>query len=247
MQYKHEKEQKDYSDFASGRVFYNLAGYPAFPVRLASEILQRCTACREMIYKNSDRCVLYDPCCGTAYHLSVLAYLHREHIQEAIGSDVDEKAISVAERNLGLVSIAGLDKRVAEISEMVKLYGKDSHKAALESAHLLKNNALAFAQKYPVKTKAFLANATNGTEIFNTIKNRVVDIVLTDVPYGQHSHWYGSENPVWSMLGALIGILSSSSIVAIASNKEQKVFHESYQRIEQFQLGKRRIVILKPI
>ena len=47
MQYKFAKEQPDYSDLASGRVFYSLPGHPAFPVRLASEVFQRCLAHRE--------------------------------------------------------------------------------------------------------------------------------------------------------------------------------------------------------
>src|SRR5512141_1169917 len=118
MQYQYVKEQLDYSDLASGRVFHSLSGHPAFPVRLASEIFQRCLARRETIYNTSTRCVLYDPCCGAAYHLSVLAYLHREFIQEVIGSDVDEKAVALAKRNLDLVSVAGLDRRIAEIAEM---------------------------------------------------------------------------------------------------------------------------------
>src|SRR5512133_3778045 len=140
MQYKYVKEQQDYSDLASGRVFHSLPGHPAFPVRLASEIFQRCLAKREKIYGNSTRCVLYDPCCGAAYHLSVVAYLHREHIQEVIGSDVEEKAVALAKRNLELTSIAGLDNRIAEISEMFERYGKVSHKEALQSAQILRSN-----------------------------------------------------------------------------------------------------------
>jgi hypothetical protein len=77
-------------------------------------------------------------------------------------------------------------------------------------------------------------------------------MVFTDVPYGQHSHWQdldynGSSNPLDSILEALLGTLSSSAIVAIVSDKQQKVSHGSYERIERFQVGKRRIVILKPI
>jgi hypothetical protein len=49
------------------------------------------------------------------------------------------------------------------------------------------------------------------------------------------------------MLDALLGILSPSSIVAIASDKQQKARHERFQRLEQFQVGKRRVVILKTI
>jgi hypothetical protein len=252
MQYKYAKEQQDYSDFSSGRVFYSLPGYPAFPVRLASEIFQRCVASRETIYKNSTPCTLYDPCCGAAYHLSVLAYLHGECIREIIGSDIDEKAVDLAKRNLGLLSIAGLDKRIGEISEMFEQYNKDSHKDALASGYILKDRISAMTQERALVTRVFQASATDGETIIKNIKTGSVDVVFTDVPYGQHSQWSGSNstevlNPLWSMLNALIGILSPSSIVAIVSAKQQKVSHKSFQRVEQFQIGKRRVVILKPI
>ncbi len=44
MQYHYVYQAKDYSHFSSGRVFHSLPGHPAFPVRLASEIFQRCIA-----------------------------------------------------------------------------------------------------------------------------------------------------------------------------------------------------------
>ena len=249
MQYKYVKEQTDYSDLASGRVFYSLSGHPAFPIRLASEIFQRCMAHRGSIYQNTTRCVLYDPCCGAAYHLSILAYLHREHIQEVIGSDVDEKAVALARRNLDLVDIAGLDRRIAEISAMSERYGKASHNDALKSAQSLRRNLLAVAQKHPVRTNVFRADATQRNEILGNIRAKAVDIVFTDVPYGQHSDWYCSEaiDPIPTMLDILMNVLSSASIVAIASDKQQKVSHDRYRRIEHFQIGKRRVVILKPI
>jgi len=251
MQYKYVKKQLDYSDFASGRVFYSLPGHPAFPIRLASEIFQRCVANRETIYKNSTRCTLYDPCCGAAYHLSVLAYLHREHIREAIGSDIDEKAVAVANQNLGLLSVAGLDKRIGEISKLFELYNKDSHRDALASAYVLKDRISASAREHPLTTNVFQASATDGQAISKNIKTKSVDIVFTDIPYGQHSHWRGlnanKADLPWLMLNALIDLLSTPSIVAIVSDKQQKVSHASFQRVEQFQIGKRQVVLLKPI
>ena len=252
MQYKYAKEQLDYSDYASGRVFHSLPGHPAFPVRLASEIFQRCLASREIIYKSSDPCTLYDPCCGAAYHLGVLGYLHREHIREVIGSDIDGKAVSLAKQNLELLSIAGLDKRIAEISKMFDQYNKDSHKDALASGRLLKNRISPLAQEHPITTKVFQSNAADGKTIVKNIETESVDIVFTDVPYGQHSHWEGTHSrelvdPISAMLNALIGILSPTSIVAIISDKQQKVAHKSFQRVEKFQTGKRRVVILKPV
>src|SRR5512143_1356441 len=110
MQYKYAKEQQDYSDLTSGRVFYSLPGHPAFPVRLASEIFQRCLANRLAIFQDSTPCTLYDPCCGAAYLLSVTAYLHRPQIREVIGSDIDEKAVAMAKKNLGLLDEAGMER-----------------------------------------------------------------------------------------------------------------------------------------
>jgi tRNA G10 N-methylase Trm11 len=252
MQYKHAKEPLDYSDFSSGRVFYSLPGHPAFPVRLASEIFQRCVAHRKIIYGNSSTCRLYDPCCGAAYHLSVLAYLHREDIREVIGSDIDEKAVALAERNLGLLNMDGLKKRIDEISTMFEQYGKESHREALQSASILKEKLSALTEPHTLTTRVFQANATDRQAISEHVGPRSVDIVFTDVPYGRHSQWCDSNynalsNPLRSMLEALLGVLSTSSIVAISSDKGQKAMHERYRRIEHFQVGKRRVVILKPV
>ena len=250
MQYKYEKVSQDYSDLASGRVFYSLPGHPAFPIRLASEIFQRCLASRATIYKNTTPCTLYDPCCGAAYHLSVLAYLHRNHIREIIASDIDERAIAVARRNLGLLNVAGLDQRIGEITKMLEQYHKESHKEALASAHILKNRIISWVQEGPLTTRVFQSNAADSQTMLNNIKAKSVDMVFTDVPYGRHSQWQLSnpgELPLGSMLDALIGVLSASSIVAVVSDKGQKVAHKSYQRVEQFQIGKRRVVILKLI
>jgi len=247
MEYKYAKEKTDYSDFASGRVFHSLSGHPAFPIRLASEIFQRCLAHRQAIYDISTPVTLYDPCCGAAYHLSVLAYLHGEFIREIIASDVDEKAVELAERNLGLLDVTGLERRIDEIKTMINEYGKDSHKDALKSAHMLKTRLSPLSNL--LRTKTFQANALNKEEILKNIKPNSVDIIFTDVPYGQHSNWLGSDasNPLWSLLDSLPGILSPSGIVAIVSDKGQKALHEGYQRIEQFQVGKRRGLILKPV
>jgi tRNA G10 N-methylase Trm11 len=248
MQYKYATEQQDYSDLSSGRVFYSLPDHPAFPVRLASEIFQRCIFFRREIYNISTPVTLYDPCCGAAYHLSVLGYLHRESIQEIVASDINEKAVDLAAKNLGLLAAAGIDQRIVEIVNMLGQYGKDSHRDALKSAESLKKKISSFDQEHPLKTQVFQANATN-KEIIKKIKANSVDIVFTDIPYGEHSYWEGSStlpNPLDSMLDSLLDTLSPSSIAAIASDKKQKVMHKKYQRLEQFQIGKRRVVILKP-
>lgn len=250
MQYKYATEQKDYSDLSSGRVFYSLPGHPAFPVRLASEIFQRCLAHRAAVYQVSGPCTLYDPCCGAAYHLSVLGYLHREHIREIIASDIDEKAVALAGRNLSLLHEDGLNRRIAELSKMLEQYGRRSHREALQSAAVLKDKLLTVRKSQPLETRVFQASATAKRAIANQIEPQSVDMVFTDVPYGRHSQWQtidGSSNPLRSMLDALLEVVSDSSIVAVSSDKQQKAAHERFRRLEQFQVGKRRVILLKPI
>lgn len=249
MPYKYEIVDQDYSHLASGRVLYSLPGHPAFPVRLASEVLQRCIENRKTIYGNSTRCTLYDPCCGAAYHLSVLAYLHRNHIREILASDIDEKAVELAKRNLGLLTQEGMDRRIDELEAMLERYDKDSHRDALKSAHILKRETPSLELHGPIVTSVFQANATDRGAILAKVPAHSVDILFTDIPYGQHSQWEGTAgipNPLAAMLDALSGILSASSIIAIGSDKGQKVMHPAYQRVEAFQIGKRRVAILKP-
>jgi 23S rRNA (guanine2535-N1)-methyltransferase len=250
MPYKFETIDQNYSDLASGKVFYSLLGHPAFPVRLASEIFQRCLAHRRAIYGVTTPCTLYDPCCGAAYHLSVIGYLHGNTIQKIIGSDIDEKAVGQAKQNLGLLSQEGINRRIDEITSMLEQYKKASHKEALQSALVIKNRVTAMVQEHPLVTRAFQANAMDGRKLLNNIPAGSVDIVFTDIPYGQHSQWHISDigeptNPIGSMLNALTGVISTLGIVAIVSDKRQKVSLDKYQRVEQFQIGKRRITILR--
>ena len=42
----------------------------------------------------------------------------KQDISRIIGSDIDERVLAVARRNLGLLTLTGLDQRLAEISEM---------------------------------------------------------------------------------------------------------------------------------
>jgi hypothetical protein len=251
MPYQFAKERPDYSDLASGRVFYNLPGHPAFPIRLADEIFQRCLARREANHLTGP-CTVYDPCCGTAYHLSVLAYLHWESFQEIIGSDVDAEAVRVAQKNLHLLSPMGMGQRSDEINELLRLYGKESHQEALDSAHRMREKINVFTSDHPLRGRTFQANALNKGQLQENMKDTAVDIVFADVPYGLHSQWHipDSDNeidhPMWWMLDAVLGVLLPTSIVAIAFDKGQKALHEGYQRLEQFQVGRRRVAILKP-
>jgi hypothetical protein len=246
MPYRFATERQNYADYAAGKVFYALPGHPAFPIRLASEIFQSCLATRKA-HNATTPCTLYDPCCGGAYHLSTLAYLHWNAIHEIIGSDIDEDVLALAQRNLALLTLDGLDRRIEEISVMWAAYGKASHVEALESATTLRQK-LKSVKTHPIKTRLFRADATDNQALSANLKEATVDIVMSDIPYGRLSEWQEAASapasPVWSMLDALRCVLTSNSVVAIASDKSQKIAHEHYRRVERFGVGKRHVTLL---
>lgn len=253
MPYQFVTEKQDYTHFASGRVFYNLPGQPVFPVRLASEIFQR-----GMTFRRANGLigpvVLYDPCCGSAYHLAGLAYLHWQDIAIVMGSDIDGDVLETARRNLSLLTESGLRQRMIAIEEMFTRFGKESHAGALESAHMFASKLQGRLQNHALSTYLFQANALAENELGDKIPQKPVDLVIADIPYGQHSTWIIPEtrsslpkSPVWHMLQALRACVAEHSVVAIAADKSQKISHEAYQRLGTFQVGKRRVVFLQPI
>jgi len=246
MPYRFATDRQDYADYAGGKVFYSLPGYPAFPVRLASEMLQRCLAVREAS-GSPGRCTLYDPCCGGAYHLSTLVYLHWDAIETIIGSDIDEQALALAQRNFALLTLHGLDKRIAGIQLLLNTYNKPSHAEALESAQRLRTRLSNLTQTHRLQTHLFHADVMNTSALQKELDERKIDIILTDVPYGRHTAWKISDTdhtPGWQMLESLRSLLTPDAIVAVASDKRQKVAHQAYRRVDHFQIGKRRIVLL---
>jgi hypothetical protein len=248
MQY-HHTPNRNFEDFASGRVFYALPGQPAFPVRLASEILQRCLLHWQKM-GGTGLCTLYDPTCGGAYWLAVLAYLHWNRIAAIFASDMDAEVLALAKRNFALLTARGLGQRITEIKEMFIAYGKESHAGALESANRFKLQLQNHLKSHAIQTHVFQADGTESQAIQRGIGGSKIDIVLSDVPYGVHSSWQetadpGHENPVWKMLDALRPMLPPEAVIAIAADKRQKIQHDGYRRLERFQVGKRRIVVFR--
>ncbi len=249
MPYRFATEQEDYTDYASGRVFYNAPGAPAFPVRLVSELFLRALAVRRRLGLTAP-VVIYDPCCGSAYHLTALGHLHGEQIDAVLASDIDARLLAVAERNLSLLTPAGLAWRQAELAELLQRHGKESHAGALASAQRLLERVKALA--HPVRTHLFCADATDPAALRLQLAGATPDLVIADVPYGQHSAWQGAyaaetaHPPLWWMLAALRPLLPVTTVVAIAADKAQRIEHAGYRRLDRFPLGKRQIVLLQP-
>jgi 23S rRNA (guanine2535-N1)-methyltransferase len=246
MPYRFMTEDQDYSDYSSGRVIYNQPGAPAFPIRLASEILLRALH----LLGPSGRLTLYDPTCGSAYHLTALGFLFGDYIGAILASDVDPRAVELARKNLGLLTSAGLAQREAEISRLYQQFGKESHAQALHSAAVLRQRK---EENLPIHTRAFSADALDPSALFKELTGENIDLVISDIPYGQLSAWQSPAGltvspetpPLWQMLQALTTVLRPQALVAVAADKSQKVAHEAYQRVERFQVGKRQVTFLK--
>lgn len=251
MPYRFATQRQDYSDYASGRVFYNLPGHPAFPIRLANEIFLRC-----MKIRKTSGCTaparLYDACCGGAYHLAVLAYFHWENIADITASDIDPDSLSVAARNLSLLTLEGLDRRIQEVSELQSLYGKASHSEALASASVLKGRLAENLSGHSIPTNLFQADALEKGPISDAFGEEKADLVITDVPYGLKSSWQLSNSaseqdaPITRMLDTLTQILSSHAVVAVATTRQDRAAHPGFIQVGKLKLGLRSITFLKP-
>ena len=252
MEYKYTQAHESYEMYAAGGVFYSAPGLTAFPVRLAVEIFRRCQAIRAA-QGELGPAVVYDPCCGGAYHLATMAFFNWDQIAGIYASDIDEDALGVAARNLSLLTPAGMDRRIAELTGLLEQYGKASHEASLQHAEQLKKQVADAVQRHPLATHVFRADATDAAAIAASLPDFRVDIVLTDIPYGRLAGWgpdsralLDGGDPIHQLLESLLPVLSSTAVLAVAAAKKDKVAHSSYARVARFQVGARQIVILRP-
>jgi hypothetical protein len=143
-----------------------------------------------------------------------------------------------------------MDKRIEELKILVKTYGKESHTSALNSAYRLRQRLITLTSHHNIQASVFQADATAKNAFTAKLGNIKVDIVIADIPYGIHSSWRRSnnspQNPIVSMLENLRLVLSSKAVVAVAADKRSRITHPSYERIERFNIGKRRITLLSP-
>ncbi len=242
MSYVFETENKNYEDFASGRVLYNQCGATSFPVRLASEIFLRCEQALRKAGRNGPYSI-YDPCCGGAYLLTVIGFLHGGRISEILASDISGDMVALARRNLALLALPGMEERIGQLRKMIADFGKVSHRDALQSAAKLRESLV--ARKTQVDVISFVADATREQCI-----NKKIDMVITDLPYGNIVQWSDAKDDgsaVRGVLDSLIPVLAGHSIAAVVSGKKTALKHEQYKRVDQFQIGKRKVTFLQLI
>jgi hypothetical protein len=227
--------KNNYEDFSSGRVIFHKSGYPNFPVRLAGEIFHQCL---EHLNKK-ENIIIYDPCCGSAYLLTILGFLFNNKITEIYASDISEESIGLAENNLSLLSFHGLKKRESSIIELINKYKKQTHINALNS---LKNILVYLKQEIIYNT--FIANILNEDELKN--KKFHADIIITDLPYNDLVSWSEEiSNPIDILLETIDPVINTNTIIAIIHNKNQKISNKKYKRLNKFKVGHRIVEILK--
>lgn len=243
MEYRYETGQHNYEDLASGRVLYNARGTTAFPVRLASELVQRCFEQLEQKGVQGPY-TLYDPCCGGGYLLTVLGLLHGDRIDSVYASDINAEVLGVARNNLSLLTPVGMERRRRELTDMAEKFGKPSHREALASLDVLAGG-LVYSQVK--QTVVFQADATAAMPTAEAPRD--VHLAITDLPYGSLVDWQGaSHDPVTDTLGNLHPLLApGQSVVAVIADKGQKLKHERFRRLQHFKVGKRQVALFETL
>ncbi|ASO19552.1 hypothetical protein FHR81_000770 [Actinoalloteichus hoggarensis] len=186
MSYRFAVERTDHADLAGGAVLRSAPGFPGFPVRLAVELFARARAW----LPDRSELTLWDPLCGSGYLLTVLGLLHRHELGAVLASDVDPRACALAAENLGLLGEAGLRARSAHLRDLAERFDKPSHAEAAEAADRLTGLLRAGGGDLPAVVRR--ADATNPTETrAATAGLPPVDLVITDLPYGEQTAWQG--------------------------------------------------------
>ncbi|WP_058304046.1 hypothetical protein [Gorillibacterium timonense] len=240
MDYRFATTKRNEEDFASGRVLYGAHGTTAFPVRLASELVQRGVEQLRLSGKTAPY-RLYDPFCGGGYLAALLGFLQPGLFARIDGADLNDDVLSVARRNLSLLTPVGMEERIAQLQELERLYGKPSHREALISASVL---AEIVSKQERIPDWAVHHHDSTGAVPPEEVKE--VDLVVTDLPYGGLVSWQGeADAPVQAFLSQLTRCLNRDAIVIVVADKGQKLTHEAYKRLQAGKVGKRQYAIFR--
>lgn len=242
--YKFATERENFEDLSSGRVLHGAPGATNFPVRLASEIFQRCMHVLEQEGRKPPYTV-YDPLCGVAYTLTVLGFLHSERIKRLVASDYDEAILETARQNLDLLSPVGLNARATDLEKLYKEHSRVSHLGAMDSAQKLWQRLEDNAE---IETSVFHQNALKIDDKRSELE--LVDIVLVDLPYGELTQWQGQEKTgdvTNQLLEGLIEHLPNAGVIAVVSDQKHGSQFPGLARRNRFKIGKRHVILLSPV
>ncbi|WP_017614029.1 rRNA methyltransferase [Nocardiopsis salina] len=232
MAYRYATERTDHSALASGQVLRSAPGFPGFPVRLASELLQRALV---HTTDHGERPVrLWDPCGGSGYLATVLGLLHRDRLSHVRVSDIDEDAVSLAARNLELLTAEGLAAREEELRRSARDFGRVEFVERGEAARDLAAGLASQGGDLPHEVRA--------ADVFTLTDPVAADVVVTDIPYGEMTSWGGSapeEDPVGAMLRSLGRVLPRHAVVVVTAKTRRIALPEGVRALERVKVGTR--------
>jgi tRNA G10 N-methylase Trm11 len=241
MAYRFALHRENHEDLSAGGVLFSAPGFPAFPVRLASEMFQRAIAARP----GGGPALVWDPCCGSAYLLTVLSFLHRNQIAGVIATDVDDEALQIARKNLDLLGADGLSLRSAELEERAERFDKASYARAAEAAERL-GRRLA-AEGGPMPHAVGRADVFDPEQLRRALDGQRPQVVITDVPYGEQTAWggAGADAGLAGMLRSVSSVLDDDAVIAVASRGRKVPSAETPPSIATFRVGTRAVALFR--
>ena len=240
MAYRYALSRENYEDLSTGSVLYSAPGYPAFPVRLASEIFQRARQ-----FQSHKPVTVWDPCCGSGYLLTVLAFLHRKQLSGVLGTDLEPSALELARKNLALLSKEGLAARSKELKDRAARWSKPSYIDAAVATSRLADRLAAEGGDLPHLVAR--ADVFEPDELHRALNGHRPKLVITDVPYGERTHRGGSnsDSGIVGMLRALGSVLDRDAIIAVTI-RGRKVQAPGHHPISSFKVGTRAVALYRP-
>lgn len=233
--YRYATDRRDHGDLAGGKVLRSAPGMPGFPVRLADEVFQRAAALH-----GADRPpVVWDPCCGSGHLLTALGLLHPDRIAAVLAGDVDEAALSLARRNLALLTADGLRERRDELAGLHRAHGKDSHREAVAAADRLA------ARVRGIGSAVRRADVFDPAELRPAVAEHRPDLVITDVPYGELTRWRGAPaEPVAALVRSVAAVLAEDAVIAV-SCRARRVPLGGLPAVGSLKVGHRAVAFLR--
>ena len=92
---------------------------------------------------------------------------------------------------------------------------------------------------------AFVADATDAASCREGLRDLQPDIVLTDVPYGQQTHWK-SEGDLTLLLKSIGDIVRPGGVLGLVTpNRARLPMLDGWERAGTWGIGKRRLWVLR--
>lgn len=184
---------------------------------------------------------IYDPC----WRWCVFAHHHRLSLSKAGGTSHRHRPGPPGFGDSGEEPLPafpeGLERRRRELESYAAAFGKDSHRAALESLERLRD-------RLGRRSIAFSCGQRDITDL-SPFPVQDVDIIITDLPYGQLASWGGEGgDPLESLfINCRRALKEGPAVLAIVADKKPRLKHEAFRRVDHFKLGKRQIALLQPL